>query len=118
MKTHFLLLLISTSTMVFATEPTIKTQDAPLYVGQTVVACGNIVQIVKRPSVSYLNFDQSYPSQTLSAVIWPDMLPNIEKQHGKLEAMRGQSYCVRGMVSEYKNSLQIKISNSNYLIQQ
>ena len=118
MKKLIPFLLLTTSSLAFASEPHINTKEAPLYVGKRVVACGNIAQVVKRNSVNYLNFDNGYPTQTLSAVIWEDMLEKIENQHGKLELLRGNKFCMRGIVSEYKNTLQIKISNPTYLVAQ
>lgn len=96
-------------------EGRIATIKAPFYVGQTVMACGVVAQHSIGKKANYLNFDKPYPNQSLSALIWNDKTAGFEQRFGNLKSLVNQRVCVRGPITEYKNTLQIVVSNPQFL---
>ena len=100
---------------VVAEEPKIQANQSRDYLGQTVVACGKIAQVSKGRKAHYLNFDESYPNETLAVLIWDDNFPKFEQLYGDLSQLTSKNVCARGKIVEYKQSLQIQMSNPQYL---
>ena len=98
-----------------AQELKIESYKVPFHVGETLMVCGNVAQVSKGKKASYLNLDNRYPNQSLSVLIWNSNLNNFEQRFGDLRNFNSQRVCVRGKVIEYKNHLQMHISNPQFL---
>ncbi|PMH46201.1 hypothetical protein BCU68_08690 [Vibrio sp. 10N.286.49.B3] len=98
-----------------SSEEKIEASKAPFYVGKTVMACGQVAQVSKNNKANYLNFDKKYPNQVLMALIWENKLQGVEKRFGNIKNLEGRRVCVRGKITEYKNKLQIQVSNPQYI---
>ncbi|MPW36440.1 hypothetical protein [Vibrio sp. B1Z05] len=107
--------MLAMSFSVHATEARIEAYKAPFHVGETVMACGKVAQVSQGKKSQYLNLDKSYPNQTLTILIWNRNLNPFEERFGKLDNLEDQKICVRGKITEYKNKLQIQVSNPQYL---
>lgn len=116
MKKHYLIILFfccNFSTQ--AQEKHIQAIKAPFYVGQTVMACGTLAEVVKFEKRHFLNLDAKYPNQSLSLLIWAENYTQFEKRFGKLEQFIGRRFCARGMIKPYKNKLEITLRNPQFL---
>lgn len=103
------------STVVIAAEPKIKTIEAPLYVGKSVVACGTLAEINHLPSRHYLNFDNKYPNQSLTVLVWNKDYRWFENRFGKIDNYVGDQFCVLGSIVPTKNHLQMHVTNPQYV---
>ncbi|TCM70990.1 hypothetical protein EC844_101266 [Acinetobacter calcoaceticus] len=112
-----LLFLISalSTTALYAQEAKIEAFKAPFYVGQSVMACGKLVETKHLSNRHYLNLDKAYPNQTLTLLVWDTDYRWFEERFGKIDAMIGQRFCARGTIEEYKNNMQLKIKNPQFL---
>lgn len=107
--------LMALPTQVRANEQRIESYRAALHVGETVMACGVVAQVHKGRKATYLNLDKPYPNQSLAILIWDDNLKGFENRFGQLTRFNEQKVCVRGKITEYKNSLQMQVSNPQFL---
>ncbi|GKW54107.1 hypothetical protein NCCP2140_31600 [Pseudoalteromonas sp. NCCP-2140] len=98
-----------------AQEPKIEAFKAPFHVGKSVMACGEVAQVSKGKKATYLNLDKEYPNQSLTILVWDSNLAPFEERFGNLKRLSGERICARGKISEYKNTLQIKVSNPQFL---
>lgn len=103
------------SATVFSSEPKIEAFKAPFFVGQSVMACGKLVEVKHLGSRHYLNLDKSYPNQTLTILIWNNDYRWFEERFGSIDTKIGHRFCARGVVEEYKNNMQIQIKNPQFL---
>lgn len=107
--------ILLVSFAVIAEEPKIQAKQSRDYLGETVVACGKVAQVSKGRKAHYLNIDESYPNETLSLLIWDENFPKFEQHHGDLSKLTLKNVCAKGKIVEYKQSLQIQMSNPEYL---
>ena len=96
-------------------EEQIEALKAPFYVGKSVMACGKVAQVTVRSEITYINLDRPYPSQTLALVVWQNELPAYEARFGKVSALENKRVCARGIIEEYRKTLQIIMSNPQFL---
>lgn len=107
--------LLLVSMFSHAAEPKIEANKAPFYVGKTVMACGDLVEIKATRDKTYLNLDKKYPSQSLSILIFEDNLKKLNTKFGDLNTLQNRRLCIRGEINEYKDNLQIIVNNENNL---
>ncbi|WP_394145697.1 hypothetical protein [Vibrio atypicus] len=96
-------------------EPKIEAFKAPFYVGETVMACGNVSQVSQGKKAKYINLNKKYPNQELTLLIWNNHVSKFTQRFGELDKLENSRVCARGKITEYKNSLQIKLSNPQFL---
>lgn len=89
----------------------IAASNAPLYVGRSVVACGEAVQVNNQPKRSVVNLESPYPRQPLYLLIWRQNVDAIQARVGELSELQGQCVCGVGKVQLYKNMANIEIRN-------
>lgn len=106
--------LLST-TVSHAAEPKIEAYKAPFHVGKTVMACGVLAETKHFPDRHYLNLDKKYPKQSLTVLVWNKDYRWFEQRFGKIDGYVGRRFCVRGKIEEYKNNLQMKVTNPQFL---
>ena len=98
-----------------ANEPKIKAFKAPFHVGKTVMACGDLAQVKHLSNRHYLNLDKKYPNQTLTILVWDSDYRWFEERFGSIDGFVGRRFCARGKIEEYKNNMQIQVSNPQFL---
>ncbi len=91
----------------YAAEVKVDASRSGEYIGQNVLACGQVTQVKSFAKGVYLNYGPRFPSEHLTGVIWSDEVSNFVARLGKLERLEGRRVCVRGEVSTYKAHLQI-----------
>ncbi len=110
-----LLSLMFISVTVNAQEIKIEANKAAFHVGKSVMACGQLVETKHLSNRHYLNLDRKYPNQSLTLLVWDKDYQWFESRFGKIDDMIGSRFCARGKVEEYKNNLQIQVSNPQFL---
>lgn len=108
-----LLSLASVSSI--AQEAKIEAIKAPFHVGKSVMACGQLAEVKHFDNRHYLNLDKKYPNQSLTLLVWDNNYKWFEERFGRIDHMVGQRFCARGTIEEYKNNLQIKVNNPQFL---
>lgn len=96
-------------------EENIQSIKAPFYVGKSVLACGPVAQVSRTPKAIHINLDRAYPNQSLDLVVWTSEASSYESRLGNLSALVGKTVCGRGLITEYRNRLQIVMKNPQYL---
>jgi hypothetical protein len=82
---------------------TLKPVEANEHVGKNAEVKGYVADVVVRPKVIYLNFDNKYPKNTFTAVIFPG---DAEK-FGDVEQYRNKNVTVRGRIGTFNGKPQI-----------
>lgn len=113
-RTFSVFLLYTAVTLVHA-EPFIDSSKAAFYVGQEVMVCGVVADVKKFSKGTYLNLGAIFPKQHLSVIVWDTHLSSFTERFGTLNAFKNQRTCARGKVENYKNTLQIQVSNPQFL---
>lgn len=108
-------LLSMASLNAFSQEIKIEAIKAPFHVGKTVMACGQLAEIKHLENRHYLNLDRMYPNQTLTLLVWDNNYKWFEERFGRLDGLVGKRFCARGTIEEYKNNLQMKVNNPQFL---
>ena len=103
------------NTITAASTHQIDARLASNYIGQEVTACGTVAQSTPFKKGVYLNLDKPYPKQSLTIVIWHDMLTAVESKFGKVSSLVGVELCANGQVGEYKQQPRIEISDVSAL---
>lgn len=109
------LLSISAVGITHAKEPKIEAFRAAFHVEQSVMACGQLVEVKHLSNRHYLNLDKPYPNQTLTLLVWDNDYRWFEERFGKIDSMIDQRFCARGKIEEYKNNMQMQIKNPQFL---
>lgn len=110
-----LYILSFSSVACYAAESKIEAFKAPFHVGETVMACGSLAEVKHLSNRHYLNLDKRYPNQTLTLLVWDNDYHWFEERFGKIDGFVGRRFCARGKVEEYKNNMQIKVTNPQFL---
>ena len=84
-------------------QKTLTASEAKNHIGEQAMVCGTVVSTryaeSSRGKPTFLNFDQPYPDQIFTVVIWG----NDRSKFGSPEtAYRGKAVCVTGLVHDYK----------------
>lgn len=85
----------------------ITTKEVNDYINKNVTVTGYVAQVVMRPKVNYLNFDNKYPDNTFTAVIFPSDMHKFED----LMKYENKNVKVTGRLSLYKDKPQIIINS-------
>ena len=95
--------VVLTVTLSVLAEKTLKATEAKDHIGEQATVCGKVVSSryaeSSRGSATFLNFDQPYPNQVFTLLIWGRdraKLGNPETSY------RGKRICVTGKISDYK----------------
>lgn len=113
MKNLLLGILVALGSSAFA-EPTIDSTRAAFHVGEAVMICGTISEVTRFSKGTYINFGAAYPRQHISVVVWESDEALFIQRFGVLPLLQGRKACARGTISEFRNALQIKISNPQF----
>lgn len=85
----------------------IQTSQASNYIGEYKTVCGRVAQIKEFSRGIYLNFDNYYPSQNLTAIIWSNDIYNF----GDVDRYVGSDICISGKIKSYRGTPQIELSS-------
>lgn len=96
-------------------EPTIDSSKAAFYVGKEAMVCGTVFEVKPFSKGTYINMGARYPNQHISFLVWDSELPKFNQRFGRLDIFKGERACGRGLIESYKNTLQIKVSNPQFL---
>ena len=93
--------LLATSSLL--AQKTLTAVEAKAHIGERATVCGKVVSTRwaegSRGSPTFLNFDEAYPDQVFTLVIWG----NDRSKFGEPEtAYRGKRICVTGKISAFK----------------
>lgn len=95
--------------------PTIDSSKAAFFVGQEVMVCGHVSEIKPFNKGTYINVGPKFPNQHLTFVIWDSVEQDVKKRFGGLYVFLGNQACALGTIETYKNKLQIKVTNPQFL---
>jgi hypothetical protein len=98
-----LLLAAATSSSLPSQTKSISAADAKNHVGEKMTVCGNVVSAhyseKTKGQPTFLNFDEPYPKQIFTVVIWGS-------ERGKFgnpeEKYRDKRVCVTGKITEFR----------------
>lgn len=89
----------------------IQASQASNYIGEYKTVCGRVAQIKEFSKGIYLNFDNYYPRQNLTAVIWSNDIYNF----GDIDQYVGSSLCISGEITSYRGTPQIELSSLEHV---
>lgn len=90
----------------------ISATEAKKHIGAQATVKGTIAEVNLGERIVRLNFDQAYPKNPFTAVIFPantNKFPEIEK-------LKGKTVEVSGKIAEYRERPQIILTSTNQLI--
>ena len=96
-------------------EPTIDSSKAAFHVGSQAMVCGGVAEVRPFAKGTYLNMGGRYPNQHITVVVWSNDEPAFKARFGQISTFQGARACARGLVESYRNSLQMKVSNPQFL---
>lgn len=89
----------------------LSTRAAGKHIGENGTVKGYVADVNKREKVWYLNFDDKYPNNTFTGVIFPrnfDAFPDAEQYEGKTVEISGE-------ISEYNGKPQIILNDPSQI---
>ena len=100
-----ILLLVSSRSLA---QKSLTAAQAKNHIGEQVTVCGKVVSSRYAESShgapTFLNFDQPYPNQVFTMVIWGSDRSKFDEPETKY---RGKQTCVTGKISDYKGTAEI-----------
>lgn len=88
----------------------ISAREAVNYIGKNATVCGYAAQLVANKQYIFLNFDYSYPNQTFTVFITPEVRYNNIHQFEK------RKVCALGTVGLYKGKAEMTNPQSLQLV--
>ena len=89
----------------------ISARDAKQYMGARKTVSGKIVEVSKAEKIVRLNFEEPFPKQPFTAVIFPSRTNLFPK----LDELEGKTVEVTGEITEVRNRPQIILNSTNQL---
>jgi DNA/RNA endonuclease YhcR with UshA esterase domain len=96
-----------TSEEIEESDEIISTKKVSDYIGKTVTVEGYVADVVKRPKVNYLNFDNKFPKHTFTVVIFPKDEENFED----LNTFKNKNVRAKGKIELYRGKPQIIVNS-------
>lgn len=90
---------------------TIGSAEAAKWIGKQVVVTGVVAQVSIRPSLVFLNFDKSFPSNVFTAIIRNKNTNEFEN----LLALRGKAVSVKGQIRDYNGKPEMELTRKSQL---
>jgi hypothetical protein len=105
------LVLLGAASLASADEALLPS-EAVQHVGKTAKVCGHVASTTyaagSKGQPTFLNLGKPYPDQEFTALIWGTCRPAFSYAP---ESLRGETICVRGMISTYGGKAQIVVSD-------
>ena len=89
----------------------ISTNEVNNYIKKTVTVEGYVADVVMRPKVNYLNFDNKFPKHTFTVVIFPKDAENFED----LNVFKNKNIQVKGKIELYRGKPQIIVNSTEQI---
>ena len=89
----------------------IPAKDAKAQIGKTTVVFGTVAEVHKTDAITRLNFDQPFPRQTFTAVIFPQKFNLFTN----LTDLKGKTVEVSGTIADYRGQAQIILTSKDQL---
>jgi len=89
----------------------LKSNEAAGKIGANAIVSGYVADVVVREKVAYLNFDNKYPKNTFTAVIFKEKFADF----GDLKIYKNKNVEVTGKINEYRGKAQIILNNKNQI---
>jgi len=89
----------------------VTASEAKSNIGTNAIVTGKIAEVNKNERIIRLNFDEPYPKNTFTAVIFPDhmnLFPDVEK-------LQNKTVEVSGKIAAYRERPQIVLNSTNQL---
>jgi hypothetical protein len=96
-------------------EPMIDSSKAAFHVGKDAMVCGKVHEVRPFNKGTYINVGGRYPNQNISFLVWNTDQQKFNARFGSLTVFLGAQACARGPIENYKNTLQIKVENPQFL---
>jgi len=107
-----ILLFLILMPVILCAQKTISSDSVKNYIGQEVILKGEITQVsVTKSGLVFFNIDGKYPNNKFTAVIFKK---DVEK-FGELKYWEGKKVAIKGMIEEYKGSIEMKLKNQGQL---
>lgn len=117
-KLACLLLSVLTIIPAFAAKA-LTAAEAKNHIGEQSTVCGKVMSAhyaeTTRGRPTFLNFDEPYPNQIFTVVIWGTDRSKFDNPE---TAYRGQSVCVSGIISSYRGVPEIVIRDKTQISSQ
>lgn len=105
-----LLGIFCTIPSVFASTPNIiEANKVSSYVDQHISVCGQVAQVKKGKTQTYLNIGEKYPNQKITFLIWDSDLEPFQEKFISLHKLNHQKICAKGKITQYKKQFQLAI---------
>ena len=92
-------------------QKTLTATEAKAHIGEQATVCGKVVSTrwaeSSRGSPTFLNFDQPYPNQIFTLVIWGNDRSKFDNPE---TTYRGKRVCVTGKISAFKGVPEVAAS--------
>jgi DNA/RNA endonuclease YhcR with UshA esterase domain len=95
-----------------APAKTISAAESDKHYDETLTVTGKVAQVSIRPSMAYLNFDKSYPSNLFTAVIYA----RATNKFASLPKLAGKDVAVTGKVVKFRSKPEMILENTNQLV--
>lgn len=92
-------------------KKSITSKEAYLYIGKNIEFCGKIVELSKFKEGIYINFDNKFPNQSITAVVWK----NDKKTIDIISELYKKEVCINGEIENYKNKPQVILRSSSQI---
>jgi DNA/RNA endonuclease YhcR with UshA esterase domain len=97
-------------------QKTLTATEAKAHIGEQATVCGKVVSTrwaeSSRGSPTFLNFDQPYPDQVFTLVIWGNDRSKFDNPE---TTYRGKRVCVTGKVSAFKGVPEVIASDPSQI---
>jgi hypothetical protein len=114
-----LLLALLTAAGETAAADRITAQQAASHIGETIAVCGTVVSanyaVRSKGQPTYLNFDQPYPNQIFTVVIWGSERSKFGEPENTLLNKR---ICATGTIKSYRGKPEIIATNPSQIATQ
>jgi hypothetical protein len=110
----FVTVWLAAASVASAQAAHISTREAKNHVGEKATVCGKVVGIhfvsSGKGQPTFVHFDQQYPDQIFTLVIWGNDRPKFGRPE---ELYRDKGLCVTGKITVYLGIPEIVASNPN-----
>lgn len=89
-------------------QTTLSAKDAKSHIGEIAIVCGQVVgtryAVASRGRPTFLNFDEPYPRQVFTVVIWGSDRAKFGQPE---EAYRNKDVCASGQIQSFRGGAEI-----------
>lgn len=90
----------------------ISTKHAEMAIGQVRTVCGYVAMVREISAGTFINFDDAYPNESVSAVIWKAKAASV----GSVDFLPGQTTCIKGKIEAYRGKPRIEILDRDQIL--